>query len=133
MGKPSVFLAIVLVLLSACIRESKDERISRQTREYSQKSCPKRMDQYTVLDSMKYIPTGRTMVFFYSVSDRMDVDSVYSTELLDVFDVNLLNNIRQNPGLVELKEHAVTFRYIYSSQTTGKEYMVFNYTPEKYK
>ncbi len=120
-------------LLTACNRLSLDDKIYQQTRDYTKTSCPKRMDQYTVLDSMVYVSASRTMVYHYSVSDKMDVDSVYTTQMIDLFDTNLLNNVRQNPGLNELKEHAVTFHYIYSSQTNGKEYMSFTYTPDKYQ
>lgn len=90
------------------------------------------MDKYTVLDSMAYHSTDRMMVYHYSVSDKMDVDSVYTSSMIDLFDTNLLNNIRQNPGLNELKQHAVTFRYVYSSKTRGIKYMSFTYAPEDY-
>ncbi len=128
-----LFLACSIALLTACNRLSLDDKIYQQTRDYTKASCPKRMDQYTVLDSMVYVSANRTMVYHYSVSDKMDVDSVYTAQMIDLFDTNLLNNLRQNPGLNELKEHAVTFHYMYTSQTNGKKYMSFTYTPDQYQ
>lgn len=91
------------------------------------------MDEYTIFDSLVYTQEGKVMSYFYSVSDRMDSDSVYTSAMLDVFHTDLLNNVRQNIGLHELREHGVTFRYVYSSKTTHKQYMSFEYTPEDYK
>lgn len=91
------------------------------------------MDKYTVLDSMVYHPEGRIMSYYYSVSDKMDADSIYTASMKDLFDASLLNNIRHNPGLNELKEHAVTFSYIYSSKTCGTVYMSFIYGPDMYE
>lgn len=125
-------LACTIVLLTACKRETMDDRICRQTREYTRTSCPKRMDEYTVLDSMAYSADGRTMSYYYSVSGKMDVDTLYTSAMKGLFDTSLLNNIRHNPGLNELKEHDVTFRYTYYSRTNGDVYMSFRYTPDQY-
>lgn len=130
--KKLIFFACAIMLFAACKRESLDNKIFRQTQEFTKTSCPKRMDKYTVLDSMVYHPIDRMMVYHYSVSDNMDVDSVYTSSMIDLFDTNLLNNICQNPGLNELKQHAVTFRYVYSSKTNGVKYMSFTYAPEDY-
>lgn len=91
------------------------------------------MDEFTVLDSLVYEPETRVMSYYYSVSGRLDTDSVYNSKLISLFHINLLDNIRQNVGLLELKEHATTFRYIYYSSVNTKEYMSFIFTPEDYK
>ena len=124
---------LALFLVMACNHESKDERISRQAREFTKTSCPKPMDEYTVLDSLVYVPDGKVMTYYYSVSDRMDTDSVYDSKMLDVFHTSLLSNIRQNTGLLELKEHSVTFKYVYSSSTNDKIYMSYIFAPCDYK
>ena len=36
----------------ACHFESFDERCAREAREYTEKQCPRRMDQYTLMDSL---------------------------------------------------------------------------------
>ena len=91
------------------------------------------MDEYTVLDSLVYDTEGRMMSYYYSVSGKLDVDSIYNSKLLSVFHANLLDNIRQNIGLHELKEYATTFHYTYYSSTKATEYMSFIFTPEDYK
>ena len=125
------FLAISMLV--SCNRESKDEKISRQAREFTEASCPKPMDEYTMLDSLVYDTEGRIMKYHYSMSGKMDTSSVYNSEMLALFHANLLNNIKQNMGLVELKKHGVTFSYSYTSSTNSTKYMNFVFTPKDYK
>lgn len=125
-------LLFLVILFSACNRISNDERICMQTRKYTQENCPLRMDQYTMLDSMVYHIDGKIMSYHYSLSGVMDTDSTHNTITYNAFHEMLLNNILQNTGLHELRQHHVSFQYIYTSSTTGKEYMRFNFTPSDY-
>ena len=43
-----------LLGVCACHFESFDERCAREAREYTEKQCPRRMDQYTLMDSLTY-------------------------------------------------------------------------------
>lgn len=131
-----IFIVSVLflsVLGSSCKHEGIHERIARQSREFTERSCPKRMDTYTVLDSIVYVMEDKTMSYYYSVSDKLDNDSIYTDVFLNVFHTDLLNNIRENIGLVELKQNYVRFKYIYYSSTSKKEYMSFCFEPEMYR
>lgn len=129
----SAFLLALSMLFVACLQESADERIRRQAREFTRTSCPKPMDAYTTLDSLVYDIEHRTMLYHYSLSGRMDADSIYTSEMLNVFHEDLMDNICRNTGLIELRQHGVTFRYIYVSSTTGREYMSFIFRPEDYR
>ena len=94
---------LLLLALVSCSHESKSDRICLQARNFTKNSCPKQMDEYTVLDSLVYDTEGRMMSYYYSVSRKLDVDSIYNSKLLSVFHANLLDNIRQNIRLHELK------------------------------
>ena len=132
MNRTLLFACLAATVL-ACRHETLDEKICRQTRDFTQQSCPRPMDPYTVLDSMVYVPGTRTMSYHYSMSGKMDTSSVYNEAMKDMFYTDLLDNIRQNPGLNELKEHGVTFRYVYSSgKDASTEYMSFTYPPADY-
>jgi hypothetical protein len=91
------------------------------------------MDTYTVLDSIVYAMEDKTMSYYYSVSDKLDNDSIYTDVFLNVFHTDLLNNLRDNIGLVELKQNYARFKYIYYSSTSKKEYMSFCFEPEMYR
>lgn len=131
--KNIVLLLLIISMSVSCNREGMDERIRRQAQEFTESSCPKPMDKYTMLDSLVYDIEGRIMKYHYSMSGKMDTSSVYNSEMLALFHANLLDNIRQNTGLVELKEHGVTFSYSYTSSTNSTEYMSFTFAPQDYK
>ena len=124
---------LIMSLLVSCNHETMDEKIKRQAQEFTESSCPKPMDKYTMLDSLVYTPDVRMMCYHYSVSRLMDTTSVYTSEMLDIFHGNLLDNIRSNTGLIDLKRHGITFRYRYTSSTDTTEYMNFIFTPEDYR
>ena len=131
--KKSILSILLMPLLVSCNHETTDERIKRQTQEFTQSSCPKPMDKYTMLDSLVYDIDGRVMRYHYSMSGLMDTVSAYTSEMEALFHANLLDNIRQNTGLIELKEHGVTFKYSYHSSTGTIKYMDFTFTPEDYR
>jgi hypothetical protein len=130
--KKSMLSILLISLLVGCRHETRDEKYQRQAREFTESSCPKPMDKYTVLDSLIYDIEGRVMTYYYSVSGILDSNSVYSSEFLAEFHSNLLDNIQHNAGLVDLKKHAVTFRYNYASSTSSKVYMSFTIGPSTY-
>lgn len=129
------FSTLFLLTIStiSCLHENIHERIARQTSDFCRASCPKQMDNYTVLDSMVYNPSETTMSYYYSVSEKLDNDSVYNDIFINVFYTDLLNNLNDNIGLIELKKNNVHFRYIYYSSTSKKIYMNFMFKPEDYK
>ena len=128
-----VSVCFLSIISSSCKHEGIHERIAWQSREFTERSCPKRMDTYTVLDSIVYAKEDKTMSYYYSVSDKLDNDSIYTDVFLNVFHTDLLNNLRDNIGLVELKQNYVRFKYIYYSSTSKKEYMLFCFEPEMYR
>ena len=127
-----LYILILITFIVACSHETIDKKIWRQASEFTKNSCPKPMDEYTILDSLVYSEKERVMSYHYSVSSLMDTTAVYTTELLNIFHSNLLDNIKQNVRLMELKQHGVTFRYTYVSSTDAREYMSFLFTPEDY-
>jgi hypothetical protein len=131
--KKSMLSILLISLLVGCRHETRDEKYQRQAREFTESSCPKPMDKYTVLDSLVYDIEGRVMRYHYSVSGVMDTASAYNSEMRALFHTNLLDNIRQNTGYIELKEHEVTFQYCYHSSTDTIVYMNFIFAPHDYR
>lgn len=131
--KKVVLVLLGLVSMVSCFHESLDEKIARQTRDYTKRSCPKVMDKYTILDSMVYTIASKRMTYYYSLSGVMDNDSVFSSELLNIFHADLLSNLKNNMGLHELKNNDVSFSYqYYSSTKEGHRYMSFDFSPIDY-
>lgn len=132
--KNTILLLAAVVMLCAC-HQTLDERIEKETQDYTRKECPKRLDPYTVLDSLTYTfnDSMRVHACYYSLSDMLDTDSVYNSDVVEGFRENVLNDIRTNLNYRRLREHGVTFAYHYRSATNPeKEYVQLTFTPEDY-
>ena len=61
----------------ACHFESFDERCAREAREYTEKQCPRRMDQYTLMDSLTYDDHSRTLNYYYTLEKGISFSYYY--------------------------------------------------------
>lgn len=122
------------LLLASCYR-SLDEQILLETQKYTRKECPKRQDEFTVLDSLTYTynDSVRIHACHYTLYDYLDNDSVYTPEVVNGFRESVLEDIRTNLNYRRLRQHGVTFAYHYRSATQkGKEYFSLVFAPEDY-
>lgn len=124
---------IALIFVSCTHRESYDERISREMREYSQTQCPRRIDPYTILDSIVYRDSTKDLVHYYTVQDTLDNDEVYSEDVCKDFRDKLLNNIKNSVGMKRYKDHGVVFSYVYRSDKFNKIYLDIKFTKTDYR
>lgn len=71
--------------------------------------------------------------YWYTVSGRMDADSIYADSRgVQDYHEQLLQSVRSDIGLRQCKERHFTFTYIYRSASTGKILMEQVITPEDY-
>ena len=126
LGIGSVFTAI------SCKRETKDEKFWQDFQQFTQKECPKFVDPCTRLDSAFYDIDSRTICYYYTVQDALDIDSIYTDELKDAFRNNIQKGLKNSIPMKQYKDEGVTFRYTYRSITTGKTHLELTFTPEDY-
>ena len=131
MMKKSLIILSALCGLSSC-QESFDERCTREAREYTEKQCPRRMDAYTVMDSLTYDTPSRTLHYFYTLEGLLDNDSVTSAEFQDALKDLLHKYIMNSVDLKTYKEKGLNFCYHYYSRSTGKERCKALFTPTDY-
>lgn len=125
--------AIAVLMLVCCRRESYDEKIAREMSEYSSRQCPRRIDPYTILDSIVYVDDCKELRHYYTVQDTLDNDEVYSDELCNEFRDKLLANIRNSVGMKTYKAHGVVFVYQYRSGKSQKVYLYLKFSSKDYK
>ena len=81
----------------ACHFESFDERCAREAREYTEKQCPRRMDQYTLMDSLTYDDHSRTLNYYYTLEGVLDNNTVMNAQacesLKDLLRKNVVNSV----------------------------------------
>lgn len=121
-------------LLCASCQESFDERCVRESREFTQKYCPKSVDDGIVLDSATYDAAARTYSYWYALSGRLDKDDVReelrrrSGELKE----RVLRSLRNSIELKPYKDEGISFSYVYVSDSLGKPFLRFTFTAKDY-
>lgn len=127
-----ILLAFTALATIACHFESFDERCERETREYTQKQCPRRLDEYTIMDSTVYDTPTHTITYYYTFEKEFDDANLFTEEIKDISREKLCKNVINSIELKAYKEKELNFRYLYHSQTTGKVLFEAVITPEDY-
>ena len=119
-------------MLGGCKRETKDEKFRHDFEQFTQKECPKFVDPCTRLDSACYDIQTRTISYHYTVQDKLDNESIYTSELTDAFHDDILKGLKHSIQMKPYKDEGITFHYDYRSLTTGKMLLELTFSPENY-
>ena len=101
MKKLSLFFIGVLSF-TAC-QKSIDDQAERDTREYTAKYCPLE-DEYTILDSMSFDRSTRTIGYHYRIKDVGPINC-------ESFRQGLLDELRNATKVRGYKDAGFSFRY----------------------
>lgn len=134
MGKTNAALLWgALLAFCACRHfENFDERCAREAREYTERQCPRRMDQYTLMDSLTYDVRSRTLNYYYTLEGVLDNDTVMNAQACESLKNLLRKNVANSVELKSHKEEGISFSYCYYSKTSGKVRFRALFTPEDY-
>ncbi len=133
MNKVLAISCFILLVLGACKRETKDELFQREFQQFTQKECPKFVDECTRLDSAVYNIENRTLTYFYTVRGELDNETIYTNERMSSeFHNTILKGLKGSLQLKIYKDEGISFCYSYCSETTGEKYMELTFTPEDY-
>ena len=124
--------ALSLFTLVACT-ESFEDRCRREAREYTERQCPRLIDQYIIMDSMTYEDEPQGFTYHQTVQGELDNDSLLTPEAISTFQEELLARIRKDINLRRYKERGFTFTYRYTSASTGKLFTEVSFGPEEYR
>lgn len=111
---PVSFLALLLLVVCGC-QESMEERVAREVREHTLKSCPLEIAPGLTNDSVTFDRASRTVRYHFTMRGAMDglrVDTVAARERLERVVDNATN-------LRKYKSAAFVFRYTYYSERSG--------------
>lgn len=120
MNKISFTFAVSLLIISAftisSCQKSFDERLQHEADAFTRNNCPQEPEAGTRLDSVAYSPKLKTYTMYYSLSSTNEALYREQTALLHYM---LRQRLIDNTDYKEVKDHRVTFAYVYRSQTTG--------------
>lgn len=132
MKKILAISCLVLMVFSACKRETKDEHFRKEFEQFTLKECPKFLDECTRQDSAVYDIETRTLSYCYTVQGALDNDSIYTDEIVSEHRKNILRGLKNSLQLKPYKDENIIFRYLYRSITTGETRLELIFTPEEY-
>lgn len=90
-----------------------DKRLAKEAKDFTTGNCPQEVEAGTVLDSLTYDQQKNIYSLHYSVSCSNEQALREKGNMMHQL---LLNELRNNVSYKEVKDHRVTFRYIYRSQ-----------------
>jgi len=113
-------LSAFMLLLTAC-QESLEDRCARETKEYTRKNCPAKMDNNIILDSLTFERETHTLHYYYKLTGFADQDSVAK----NIDAVNILKEELRNTTTLKLyKDNHYRFAYTYRSEKNPEKVLL---------
>lgn len=111
--KNITIMAVAAFMLAAC-QESLEDRCIRECRQYTQKNCPARFDDNTILDSMTFDRATHTLHYYFTLAGTAD-----SIGVLNEAEARkaLLGELRNSTATKHYKDKGYSFAYTYHSQS----------------
>ncbi len=134
MKRGFVLPAIVgMLTLMACHRETFEERVARDIERINERETPHRMDEATMLDSLRFDISRRTICYYYTLEGLADDAALLKGVVSQKQRELLLQALKGSIQLRPYKEKGLSFEYVYLSQRTGKRLMRFRFTEKDYR
>ncbi|MBP5376012.1 MAG: hypothetical protein J6Y38_06745 [Bacteroidaceae bacterium] len=130
----SVLWLAILFAFTSC-QERKAETFAREAKEYTDKTCPLMMDDFTRIDSVVFIGHDDRigdMVMYYTLFLDDESRKVVMDNLGELADMNL-KELRNSVRFTKYREAGVEFTYIYHDEATGDKIMECHFTKEDYE
>lgn len=108
-------IAFALILASACHKETKAERYTREARETTAQ-CPMAIDANTVMDSMTYTSATHCFTYYYKVSGLAD-SVLLANE--PIFRQQIYERLLNSPDMLPYIQDSLSFRYVYRTDTSS--------------
>ena len=113
-------LSVIMLLLTAC-QESLEDRCARETKEYTRKNCPAKMDNNIILDSLTFEKETHTLHYHYKLTGFADQDSIVK----NIDAVNVLKKELKNTTTLKLyKDNHYRFAYTFRSEKNPEKILI---------
>lgn len=108
--------ALTIFAATSC-GSSFEQRLTEEAKDYTANHCPEKVEDGMYLDSIGY--DGKTNVYtsYYSVDES--AENVLNSNIPLLHEL-LLRQLKDNVEYKTVKEHRVTFAYLYRSKASGR-------------
>lgn len=133
MKKVFIFSGMLLFLFLFVIscQESQTKLFERLAKEQTRR-CPIQIEEFIVLDSVKYLPEENIYRYFYTLSGEYD-DIGYIQENKQALEKELTNGVINSIDLKAYKDFNTILEYIYFSSSSSSEILKISVGPQEYK
>ena len=128
----SLFILLAAWSASSCTERFED-RCRREAREYTEKQCPRRLDDFVTIDSMTYVEQPQGFAYCYSLNDEESATDSIPQEIIDQFVEQMRQRVRNDLTMKSYKEKGFTFTYRYFSHATGVVLFEASFGPKDYQ
>lgn len=128
-----MILAASVVFTLSC-RETLDERLSRESKDFTKRYCPKQIDANVVLDSVTYsLVSDSLKAYEYHYSVRGDSSTVnYLKSQYTMLRKEFKSRISNTPDLKLLRENGIPLKYNFRLMGRKKPFMNFSFDATDY-
>ena len=126
---------VFIICLLSC-QTSLEDRFTLEAKEYTNRYCPKQIDDVVVLDSVVYRKAyennNGTYSYYHSVNvNEQGVDTLktHEKEIYDEF----LNRINNTQDLKQIKDAGITIEYVFYSLDNNNQIFDFKFSKDIYK
>ena len=113
-------IAVLTLFLTAC-QESLEDRCERETKEYTSKHCPSKIDNTTRIDSLTFERATHTIHYYYTLTGVADNEDVLKK--FDAADV-LKNELKNTTTMKVYKDNGYNFAYTYHSEKNPEKVLM---------
>lgn len=130
--KVIIYTLLACCILPSCTRKSYEDQVAEAAVEFTEKQCPREIDDYTTIDSMVFERDSLTIHYYYTLKNKLDDEKALSPSVKEDFYENMLLKLRGDIALKKEKEYGMTFTYHYYSASTGKELLNLTFKKDDY-
>lgn len=111
--------ALLALLLAGCHQETLEERTLRESQEYTRRHCPEDQGSNAILDSVVFDVESRTLIHYYRLTNESDNEERAKEKKAELDD-KMIDATRKNMQYKRYKDAGFSFRYIASSDSSGR-------------
>lgn len=115
MKKQTIIFIVCMILISSCQQESIEKRAAREAKEFTEKNCPTPPQNNSILDSIIFDETSRTLTRYFTMVGSADNADAYIGRNSEFHQV-LVDDVKNNTNIYAYKEAGFTFAFVYRSQ-----------------
>jgi hypothetical protein len=113
-------IASFALFLTAC-QESLEDRCARETKEFTRKNCPSKIEKNINIDSLTFERETHTLHYYYTLTGNADREGVM--EEINGLDI-LKENLKNSTAMKVYKENHYNFTYTYHSEKDPKKVLL---------